>query len=130
MVMADEDPQVGVAREALRDPAVVLAPDLALVQVGLRRVDRDERDVETAALEARLRVARAERVLEEHVADVARVVVAGDEDDVLACDRRELLLGLRVLVGIAVVGQVAGDDHEIGRGRVDLRDRGAQSSWR
>ena len=65
VVVADEDAQVGVAGEALLDPAVVLAPDLALVEVGLRRVDRDERDIEPGELEPQPRVPRAEGVLEE-----------------------------------------------------------------
>ena len=92
MVVADEEPQVGLAGEALLDPAVVLTADLALVQVGLGRVDRDERDVGPAELEPQPRVARAERVLEAQVADVARVVVSRDADDVLALDRVQLLL--------------------------------------
>jgi hypothetical protein len=52
VVVTDEDAQFGVAGEALLDPAVVLASDLALVEVGLRRVDGDERQVEPAALRA------------------------------------------------------------------------------
>ena len=57
--------------------AVAAAADLAVIEVGLRRVDRDDRD---AAL-AQHRVALAEELLEVDVADVARVVVAGDDDD-------------------------------------------------
>jgi hypothetical protein len=100
----------------------VLAPDLSLVQVGLRRVDRDQRDVVPRALEPHAPIARAERVLEERVADVPCVVVARDEDHVLAGDRLELLFRERVLVGIAVVRQVAGHDHDVRLGRVDLAD--------
>jgi hypothetical protein len=43
VVVADEDPQGSIAGKALLDPAVVLAPDLALVEVGLRRVYGDKR---------------------------------------------------------------------------------------
>ncbi len=79
-----------------------------------------------ADLSAQPRVARAELLLEADVADVASVVVARDEHDLGTLDRVELLARLRVLVGIAVVGQVARDDDEVGRGRVDLLDRRAQ----
>jgi hypothetical protein len=41
--MADEDPQIGLAGEALLDPTAVLPPNLALVQVGLGRFDGDNR---------------------------------------------------------------------------------------
>ena len=114
--MADEDAQVGVAGEALLDPAVVLAPDLALVEVGLGRVDGDERHVEAAAPDAQARVPSAECVLEVDVADVARVVVAGHADDLLAASAESSSLSDRILVGVAVVGQVAGHDDEVGRG--------------
>ena len=36
------------------------------------------------------------------------------------------MLGKRILVWITVVGQIAGDDHEIGSCLVHLRDRRAQ----
>jgi hypothetical protein len=108
---------VGGADEPLLDPAVVLAPDLALVEVGLRRVDGDERDLEPVKLGARARVARSERVLEVEVADVAGVVVAGHAHRLRARERRQLLLCERILVGVALVGEVAGDDDEVGRPR-------------
>ena len=44
----------------------------------------------------------------------------------LTSDRLVLLLRERELVGIAVVGQVSRNDYDVGRGRVDLRDRGAE----
>ncbi len=104
----------------------MLPPDLALVDVGLGRVDRDERDLGPAAVEAPPGVAGAEGLLEAEVADVAGVVVSRHPDDLRAVDRGQLLLGDRVLVGKAVVGEVAGDDDEIGPGRVDLLDRAPQ----
>jgi hypothetical protein len=51
VVVADEHAQVGLAGKALLDPAVVLPADLALVQVGLGRVDRDEGEVGPADVE-------------------------------------------------------------------------------
>jgi hypothetical protein len=60
VVVADEDAQVGLTGEALLDPAVVLASDLAFVEVGLGGVDGDECDFEPVELEAEARVAGAE----------------------------------------------------------------------
>ena len=104
----------------------MLAADLAFVDVRLRRVDGDERDVEAVELEPEPMVARPEGLLVEHVADVPGVVVSGDEDDVLAVDRAELVLRLLVLLREPVVRQVAGDDDEIGSRSVHLVDRGVQ----
>jgi hypothetical protein len=81
VVVADEDAQVGLAGEALLDPAVVFAPDLAFVEVGLGGVDGDECDLEPVELEAEARVAGAEGVLEVKVADIASVVVARHADE-------------------------------------------------
>lgn len=47
-------------------------------------------------------------------------------DDVLCGDCGQLLLGERVLVGVPVIGEIAGDDDEIRSRRIDLLDRGAQ----
>ena len=44
VVVHDEHPQVSRLGELLLDPAVASAPDLAVVEVGLGRVDRDDRD--------------------------------------------------------------------------------------
>src|SRR5206468_8882162 len=99
VVVADEDAQVGVLGEPLRDPAVVLAADLALVDVRLGRVDGDQSYVETVELEAEAVVPGPERLLVQEVADVARVVVAGNEDDVFALDTRELVPRVGVLLG-------------------------------
>jgi mannose-6-phosphate isomerase-like protein (cupin superfamily) len=126
VVVADEDPDVGVAGEAFLDPAVVLAPDLALVDVGLRRVDAHQRHVDATSIDVAARVAGAERVLEEEVANVAGVVVPGHADHVLAVERAELLACDRILVGVPVVRQVAGDDDEVGLRGVDLGDGGPQ----
>src|SRR3954452_8482750 len=73
VVMEDEDAQVGRLRELLLDPSVAAAADLPVVEVGLRRVDGDDR----YAAEPQHGASWAEQLLEVHVADVARVVVAG-----------------------------------------------------
>jgi hypothetical protein len=53
-------------------------------------------------------------------------VVSRDGDDPLALDPGQLLPRERVLVGVAVVGDVPGDHDEVGCLRVDLVDRGPQ----
>ena len=70
-----------------------------------------------------LRAALAEQLLEVHVADVARVVVARDHDHALAVDPVEVLARQLVLAAEAVAGEVAGDDHHVGLELVDLHDR-------
>ena len=126
MVVADEQAQIGVPVESFGDPAIVLAPDLALVDVRLGGVDGNERELHPADLGVQPRVTRAELLLEADIADVASVVVARDEHDLRTLDRVELGARLRVLVGIAVVGQVARDDDQVGGGSVDLLDRAMQ----
>ena len=75
--------------------------------------------------------ALAEQLLEVHVADVARVVVARDHDHPLAVDLVEVLARQLVLAAEAVAGQVAGDDHHVGLQLVDLDDaRGRAGSAR
>ena len=108
VVVADEDAQVGRGGELLLDPAVAAAADLAVVEVGLGRVDGDDRD----AADARDGVPVAEQLLEMDVADVARVVVPGDHDQAVALDPVEVVLRVRVLLLEAEGRQVArADDH-------------------
>ena len=118
--MQHEDPQVGgLSGELALDPGVAATPDLAVIEVGLGRVDRDDRD---PAL-AQDGVALAEQLLEVHVADVARVVVPGDDDQRLALDLVEVLPGQLVLVLEPEAREVAGADHDVGLELVDLGDR-------
>ena len=53
-------------------------------------------------------------------------MVAGYAHDLLAGKSRQLLLGDGVLIGVAIVGDIARDDNEVGHGGVDLGDRGAK----
>ena len=118
--MQDEHPQLGrLARELGLDPAVAAAADLAVVEIGLRRVDGDDGH----ALAAEHRVAVAEQLLEVHVADVPRVVVAGDDDERVALDPVEVALRGGVLLLEPEGRQIAGADDDVGRQVVDLRDR-------
>src|SRR5947208_8351930 len=92
--MTDEDAQIGRLGEALLDPAVAAASDLAVVEVGLRRIDGDD----DHAADAADGVPRPEQLLEVDVPDVARVVVSGDDHDRLALDPVEERLRLAVLL--------------------------------
>ena len=58
-----------------------------------------------------------------HVTDVARVVIARDDDERFALDPVEVGLRLRVLLLEPEGGQIAGADDDVGRQVVDLRDR-------
>ena len=80
VVVEHEDAHARGPGELLLDPAVAAAADLAVVEVGLGRVDRDDGD----AVLAEHRVALAEELLEMDVADVPRVVVPRDHDERLA----------------------------------------------
>ena len=73
MVVHDEDAEVGGRRELLLDPGVTAAADLAVIEVRLARVDRDDRD----AVHMQRGVALAEQLLEAQVADIPRVVLPG-----------------------------------------------------
>jgi hypothetical protein len=125
MVVADEDAQIRSAREPLPDPRVVLATDLAVVDFRLGRIHR-ERHLHLTCRHAQLRVPRPEHPLELQIADMARVVISGNDDDPWTGKRVQLLLGQRVPVGVALIGDVAGDHDEIRLRLVDLVDRGAQ----
>jgi len=126
VVVTHEDAKIRGPGEALRDPPVVLTPDLTLVEVGLGRVDGDERDLEPVELEPPSRVSPSEGVLEQEITDVPCVVVPRDAHDVGTLDRAKLLAGKRVLIGKTVVGEVTGDDDEVRFGCVDLLDRRRQ----
>ena len=87
MVVDGEDADVVRLVELLRDPRVAVAPDPALVHIRLGRVEPDDREAgRPEALGplgvergAKARVRLAEQALEVDVADVPRVVVAGDD---------------------------------------------------
>ncbi len=118
--MEHEDAQVGrLLRELLLDPRVAAAADLAVVEVGLRRVDRDDRH----AAGAQHRVALTEELLEVDVPDVARVVVPGHDDERVAVEPVEVLARDLVLVLEAERRQVARADDDVGAQLVDLADR-------
>src|SRR5262249_17759477 len=93
--------------------------DLAVVEVGLRRVDGDDGD----AVLAKNRIPGPEKLLEMDVADVSRVVVAGHDHECLATQTIQVALRLRVLLLEPERRQVAGADHDVRIERVDVGDR-------
>ena len=64
----------------------------------------------------------AEQILEMDIADVAGVVVARHHQQVLALDLVQVALGQQVFLLEALVGEVAGDDHDVGLELVELDD--------
>ena len=125
MMVQHEDLELrGRGCELLLDPAVAPAPDLAMVEVGLARVDGDDRDRPLL----QHGVSLAEHLLEVHVADVPRVVVAGDDDESAAVDAIEVLARGEVLVTEAECRQVAGADHDVRLELVDLPDRALEQA--
>ena len=90
-----------------------------MVEVGLGRVDRDDGD----AVHVQNGVAVAEELLEVDVADVARVVVSGHDDERLALEAVEVRLGLRELLFEAEGRQIARADDDVRGHVVDLADR-------
>jgi hypothetical protein len=120
VVVQHEDAQLGrLGRELLLDPAVAPAADLAVVEVGLGRVDRHDG---RAAL-PQDRAPLADQLLEMHVADVPGVVIPGHDDEALALDPVEVALGLGVFLLESEGRQVAGTDHDVGFQVVDLGNR-------
>src|SRR5215203_2502344 len=123
MVVDDEylEPVLGI-RERLLDEPVVLPAHLPVVEVRLRGVDARQDHV----LEVYDRLTLPEEPLEVDVADVARVVVAGDDHDVLALDTIDVLRGLFELFPVPRVGEVPEDHHRRRIHAVDLDDRSVQ----
>ena len=118
VVHGDDLEALDVVDELVGHPLVALAADAAGIKVGLGRVQPD--DVELVGDE--LGVARAPVLLEEHLAHVAGVVVAGDDDPLRALDPLEDLGGVLVLAVVAHVREVAGHDDDVGLERVHLGD--------
>src|SRR5215208_1181526 len=101
MVVDDEylEPVLGI-RERLLDEPVVLPANLPVVEVRLRGVDAGQDHV----VEIYDRLTLPEEPLEVDVAYVSRVVVAGDDHDVLALETVDILRGLFELFPIPRVG--------------------------
>jgi hypothetical protein len=90
-----------------------------VIEVGLRRVNCDDRD----AIHVDDRVAVAEELLEVDVADVAGIVVPGHDDERIRPDPLQVGLRLGVLLLEAVGREIAGADDDLRSQLVDLHDR-------
>ncbi len=119
MVVEHEDAEIRRLCELLLDPAVAPAADLTVVEVRLARVDRDDRHT----ADPKHGVPAAEELLEVDVADVARVVVARDDDERLALDRVDVAPRQRVFVLEPVRREIARDDDDVRHELVHLGDR-------
>src|ERR671925_538030 len=127
VVVDDEDPRSAVpAAELCVDPAVVLASHFPLVEIRLGGVEGYELRLTLGHRDRLSPLAGAEEILEIPVADVPRVVIPHDDNDVGATEPVEVAADLLELVSVAVGGQIAGDGHQIGRESVGLLDRRGQ----
>jgi hypothetical protein len=126
VVVTHEHAQVSGGRESVLDPRVVLATDLALVDVRLGRVHRHQSEIGTTRAQAQPHVPGAEDPLELQIPDMARVVIAGNQHESFTRKRGQPLPSQLVLVRVALVGHVTGDYDEIRPRSVDLLDSRAQ----
>src|SRR6187200_2042902 len=125
MVVEDEDLHVRrLGRELLLDPAVPSAPDLTVVEIGLARVDGDDRHWPFL----QDRVPLAEHLLEVDVADVARVVVPGNDDEGVAVDPVDVLARGQILVPEPEGREVARAHDDVRLKLVDLADRALEQA--
>src|SRR5437867_439652 len=109
VMVQDEDLQRRGSGELVADPVVVDPPHLTLVQIGLARVDADDPDVAEVVGPH----PRSDQILEVEVADVARVVIAGNREqgrlDAVGIGEPRLVLRPE-----PIRGEVSGNDHDIG----------------
>ena len=124
-MVQDEDLHLGrLGRELLLDPAVPAPPDLAVIEIRLARVDGDDR--RPALCGARSCV--AEHLLEVHIADVAGVVIARDDDERVAVDAIEVLPRGQVLVPESERREVSRAHDDVRLELVDLADRALEEA--
>ena len=90
VVVQDEHLQARRLLELLLDPAVAAPADLAVIEIGLRRVDCDDGD----PVAVHDRAALPDQLLEMHVADVSGVVVSGHDNECVTLDRVQVALRL------------------------------------
>src|SRR5215210_5950179 len=125
VVVDHEYPRTAVPAAELRvEPAVVLAPDLSLVEVGLGRVERHHLGDAFRDGDLGRALPDAEELLEVPVADVLGIVVAHRVDDVRALQLVEVLSGLLEFPTVAFHSQVPDDGNEVRLERVTLLDGG------
>ena len=95
-----------------------------MVEIGLARIDRHDRD----PVLSKNGVAVPEHLLEVHVADVSRVVVSGNHDDRLAIQPIHVLASSQVFVAEAEGRQITRAHDDVRLQLVDLPDRTLQQA--
>src|SRR5215217_7606389 len=108
------------------EPAVVRAPDLPLVEVRLRRVERDDLRLSLGDGDPGRLLSYAEELLEVPVADVLGVVVAHRVDDVRALETVEVVSRLLELPAVSLHRQIPHNGDEIRLQGVALFDGGLE----
>src|SRR5215210_1741718 len=96
------------------EPAVVLPPHLAFVQVRLGRVEGHDLRLALGYGNRDSTLPHPEEILEVPVADVPGVVVSYGHDHVLALDAVEILLRLLELPSVTLHRQVPNNGDEVG----------------
>src|SRR5215212_1643451 len=96
------------------EPAVMLPPNLAFVQIRLGRVERHDLRLALGYRNRGSTLAHPEEILEVSVANVPGVVVSHRHDQVLALDAIEILLRLLELPPVALHSKVPDDGDEVG----------------
>src|SRR5919107_847970 len=104
------------------EPTVVLAPDLSLVEIRLRRVERDDLGLSLGDGDLGRPLPYAEELLEVPVADVLGIMVAHSVHDVRTLQMVEIASRLLELPAVSLHRQVTHDGHEIRLQSVALLD--------
>src|SRR5215218_8678262 len=113
-------PELGV------EPAVVLAPDLSLVEIRLGRVERDDFCFSLGDWDLGRPLPYAEELLEVPVADILGVVVAHRVDYVRTLQTVEILFCLLELPAISLHRKIPHDGYQVRLQSVALLDGGLQ----
>ena len=125
VVVEDEDLQVRrLFGELFFYPPIAATANLAMIEIRLARIHRNDRDAPLAEHGVPL----PEHLLEVNVPDVAGVVIPGNDDDRIAVDAVDVLARSQVLVSEAERRQVPRADDHVGAQFVDLSDRPLQQA--
>src|ERR671923_213925 len=118
---------MGPSRELLRDPVVVLAAHVAVIEIGLRGIDAHDREPRGAQALGTIPVealavageALAEQPLEVNVADVTGIMVARDHEH-RWLEAREPAGCLLEFPVVTSGGEGSGDHDDVGLHTVDF----------
>jgi hypothetical protein len=102
------------------EPAVVLATYLSLVEIWLTGVQGHHLGFPFGHRERQAALPFAEQILEMVITNVVAVVVAGNDDHVLALQTVQVGLRLFEFLSLSLRGEIPGYGHEVGSEVVDL----------